>query len=65
MAFHRADEAKGLTESERRKFDNILQKMKRLNVIRSGDAPGDYVFNVRMVRLYIRLDAPRRNLEGG
>ena len=55
MSFSRADVASGLTPSEKRKFDNFLQRMKRLQVIRSGDVAGEYVFNVRMVRLYIWL----------
>lgn len=37
-------------------LDNFLQKMKKLNVMRSGDAAGEYVFNVRMVRLYLWLE---------
>lgn len=51
--FHRADVVRDLTEGERRKFDNFLQKMKSLRVIRSGDVQGEYIFNVPMVRLYI------------
>lgn len=61
MTFRRADVAKGLTDTEKRKFDNFLQKMKKLNVIRSGDSAGEYIFNVRMVRLYIWLDSLRKN----
>ncbi|HZE89985.1 MAG TPA: hypothetical protein VE404_10570, partial [Verrucomicrobiae bacterium] len=59
MTFRRADVAKGLTDSENRKFNNFLQKMKRLNVLRPGDVQGEYVFNVRMVRLYIWLESRR------
>ncbi|MBI3449906.1 MAG: ATP-binding protein [Acidobacteria bacterium] len=59
MTFRRADVAKGLTDSENRKFNNFLQKMKRLNVLRPGDVQGEYVFNVRMVRLYIWLGSRR------
>ncbi len=59
MTFRRADLARDLTESERRKLNNFLQKMKRLNVLRSGEAQGEYTFNVRMVRLYIWLNAHR------
>ena len=51
MSFKKADVASGLTESEKKKFNNFLQKMKSLNVLRSGDVPGEYIFNVRMVRL--------------
>ncbi|MGQ9648905.1 MAG: hypothetical protein ACUVXJ_02220 [Phycisphaerae bacterium] len=65
MSFRRADVARGLTDTKKRKFDNFLAKMKRLNVIRSGDLPGEYVFNVRMVRLYIWLDSLRKNRAAG
>ncbi len=60
MTFQRSDIEKGLTEVERRKFDNFLQKMKQLKVIRSGDVKGEYVFTVRMVRLYIWLESLQR-----
>jgi hypothetical protein len=40
-----------------RKFNNFLQRMKKLNVIRSGEVQGEYTFNLRMVRLYIWLDS--------
>jgi hypothetical protein len=40
--------------------NNFLQRMKRLNVLRSGDVRGEYLFNVRMVRLYIWLDSLRK-----
>lgn len=57
MSFTKEQVARDLTESEKRKFANFLQKMKKLNVIRSGDVRGEYVFNVRMVRLYIWLQS--------
>ena len=57
MTFTKAQVVSGLTESEKRKFNNFLQKMKRLNVIRSGDVQGEYIFNLRMVRLYIWLNS--------
>ncbi len=60
MEFRRADVAKGLTPAEARKLNNFLQKMKRLDVIRPGDVKGEWVFNVRMVRLYIWLQAQRQ-----
>ncbi len=55
MSFQKAEVAGALTESEPKKFNNFLQKMKRLNVLRSGDVQGEYRFNQRMVALYIRL----------
>lgn len=57
MTFKKSDVATGLTESEKKKFNNFLQKMKALKVLRSGDLPGEYVFNMRMVRLYIWLQS--------
>ena len=59
MTFQRSEIAKGLTEAERRKLPNFLRKMRTLNVIRSGDIQGEYVFNVRMVRVYIWLSLGR------
>lgn len=63
MNFIKNDVAKGLTDTEKKKFNNFLQKMKKLNVIRSGDVSGEYIFNIRMVRFYIWLQAPK--LESG
>lgn len=57
MSFTRDEVVSGLSESEKRKFDNFLQKMKRLNVIQSGDVRGEYVFIIRMVRVYIWLQS--------
>jgi hypothetical protein len=55
LGFSRKDVVGGLTPSEKKKFDNFLRKMKSLNVISPSDSPGEYLFNVRMVRLYIWL----------
>jgi len=57
MAFQKQKVEQGLTETEKRKFDNFLQKMKKLKVLRSGEVRGEYIFNVRMVRLYIWLQS--------
>jgi len=54
-SFMKKDVAEGLTTAEQKKFGNFLQRMKKLNVIRSGDVAGEYIFNVQMVRLYIWL----------
>jgi hypothetical protein len=53
--FRKADLEKGLTDSEKRKLNIFLQRMKKLNVVRSGEVPGEYAFNMRMVQLYIWL----------
>ena len=55
MSFMKKEAAAGLTEPQRKKLNNFLQKMKALKVLRSGDIQGEYVFNLRMVRLYIWL----------
>lgn len=60
MSFIKADVATGLTETEQKKFNNFLQKMKTLNVLRSGEVKGEYIFNSRMVRLYIWLENLRK-----
>ncbi len=57
MSFTKAQVAGGLSETEKRKFNNFLQKMKSLRVLRSGEVQGEYVFNRRMVRLYIWLQS--------
>lgn len=60
MSFTKSDVAKQLTETERKKFNNFLQKMKSLKVLRAGDVPGEYAFNMRMVRLYIWLQSKEK-----
>ena len=57
LAFHKSQIASGLTDSERRKFDNFLQKMKKLGVLRAGSEMGEYIFNSRLVRLYTLLNS--------
>lgn len=53
--FHKRDVEKGLSDAQKKKLNNFLQRMKKLKVLRSGDSRGEYVFNVRMVPLYIWL----------
>lgn len=55
LRFRKSDVEAGLTITERRKLNNFLQKMKKLNVLRLGDQPGDWVFRERMVRFYMWL----------
>lgn len=57
LSFTKSQIAEGLTDTERGKFNNFLQKMKRLGVLRAGDEMGEYVFNSRLVRLYILLNS--------
>ena len=55
LSFTKARIEAGLTETQKQKFNNFLQKMKKLKVLRSGEFRGEYVFTNRMVRLYIWL----------
>lgn len=53
--FTRKDLAAKLNDSEKRKLDNFLQKLKKLNVVKSLDTPGRYQFRIKMVQTYIWL----------
>jgi hypothetical protein len=55
MSFAKKDVEAVLVESEKRKLNNFLQKMKDLNVLRSAGHAGQYEFTSRMVRLCIWL----------
>lgn len=57
LEFQKSEVAAKLSVEEKKKLDNFLQRMKKLNVIRSGDKKGEYVFNQRMVKLYIYLQS--------
>lgn len=55
VRFLKQDVEQELDDSERKKFNNFLHKMKTLNVLRSGTVKGEYVFNMNLVRLYLFL----------
>jgi DNA-binding MarR family transcriptional regulator len=55
IRFLKQDVEQGLDDSERKKFNNFLQKMKSLNVLRSGSVKGEYLFNMGLVRLYLSM----------
>lgn len=57
LSFQKATIEEGLSAGERKKFNNFLQRMKKLNVLKSGDGRGEYVFNSRLVWLYILLNS--------
>ncbi|MFH1259877.1 MAG: ATP-binding protein [Elusimicrobiota bacterium] len=57
LSFHKSLMEKGLAEIEKKKFANFLQRMKKLKVLSSGDERGEYIFNSRLVRLYIMLNS--------
>ncbi|MFH1563646.1 MAG: ATP-binding protein [Nitrospirota bacterium] len=46
-----------LSTNEKKKFNNFLQRMKKLNVLKSGDERGEYIFNSLLIRLYILLNS--------
>ncbi|MCX6645122.1 MAG: ATP-binding protein [bacterium] len=56
-SFIKSDVMSSLTESEKKKFNNFLQRMKKLKVLRSGERKGEYIFNMRMVQVYIWFQA--------
>jgi AAA ATPase domain len=49
----------GLTVGEKKKLTKFLQKMKKLNVIRSGAVRGQYEFCMSLVQMYLRLQSSR------
>ncbi|RJQ56442.1 MAG: ATP-binding protein [Nitrospiraceae bacterium] len=61
LSFQKTDIEKGLSYPEKKKFNNFLQRLKKLKVLRSGDIHGEYVFNSRLVRLYILLNAIKKD----
>lgn len=44
-----------LTDTEKRKLDNFLTKLKTLNVIKAGAVRGSYQFRIHMVQMYLWL----------
>jgi hypothetical protein len=57
LSFIKSSIEQGLSETEKKKFNNFLQRMKKLNVLRSGDERGEYIFNSRLVRYYILVNS--------
>ncbi len=55
LSFKKGTIEKGLSDSERKKFHNFLQRMKKLGLFKSGDEKGEYIFTNRLARLYIRF----------
>ena len=55
MSFMKSEIEKQLSPEQKKKLNNFLQRMKKLNVLRSGDSKGEYVFNQRMVALYVGI----------
>lgn len=55
VEFTKDELAARLSDDEAKKLNAFLQKMKKLNVLKSGEAKGEYAFNIRMVQVYIWL----------
>jgi hypothetical protein len=55
LSFQKSSIEKGLSEKEKSKFNNFLQRMKKLKVLKSGEERGEYIFNSRLARFYIFL----------
>ncbi|MFQ5674130.1 MAG: ATP-binding protein [Nitrospinales bacterium] len=65
LSFEKSVVEKQLTPSERNKFNNFLQRMKRLHALNPGDIQGEWVFPNRLVRLYLLLESSRKETRGG
>ncbi len=63
ISFQKASIVEVLTENEKAKFNNFLQRMKKLRVLNSGEIKGEYIFNNRLIPLYIWLKYPAKKSE--
>jgi len=61
LIFKKSKVEQGLSSEERRKFNNFLQRMKKLKVLAPGEERGEYAFRDRLTRLYLMLEAVTRN----
>ena len=61
LVFKKGAIERGLSQEERKKFNNFLQRMKKLNVLVSGEELGEYAFRDRLTRLYIRMEAMKKS----
>jgi len=60
LSFKKSEIESRLAASEKKKFNNFLQRMKNLKVIKSGKERGEYIFTSRLVRLYILLNSLKK-----
>jgi hypothetical protein len=60
LTFLKSDVDKQLSSTEKKNFNNFLQRMKDLRVIQSGENRGEYEFTNRMIRLYLLLYAAKK-----
>jgi energy-coupling factor transporter ATP-binding protein EcfA2 len=57
LTLKKADIVKGLSDTEKQRFNNFIQRMKRLKVLKSGEEKGTYVFSDWLTRIYIMMQA--------
>lgn len=57
LAFKKSQIEKTLNASEKKNFNNFLQRLKKLGLLISGEEQGEYIFTSRLARLYINFAA--------
>jgi len=57
LSFSKADVERRLSESEKRKLNSFLQRMKKLGGLRPGASRGEWVFPNELLRLYLLMEA--------
>lgn len=60
LSFLKGDIEKKLSVGEKKKFNNFLQRMKKLKVLKSGNIKGEYIFNNLLTKLYIQLNSLKK-----
>ncbi len=60
LSFSKTEVEKKLTVTEKKKFSNFLQRMKKLQALKSGDQKGEWVFPNRLIRLYLMMESRRK-----
>jgi hypothetical protein len=60
LTFKKSDVSKLLSPTEVKKFNNFLQKMKTLNVLKQGNVSGEYIFRSRMEKLYMIMNSIKK-----
>ncbi len=63
LSFDKSELEKKLSASEKSKLTNFLQKLKRLRVISSSSEKGVYIFNSRLVVLFLRMRFTKTDVE--
>jgi hypothetical protein len=57
LSFKKSQIEKTLNTSEKKNFNNFLQRLKKLGLLISGEETGEYIFTSRLARLYINFAA--------